>query len=303
MKRCWRSCCIAASRAPAHSRCIAGFGAHQQMHTPKIEALSEHLPIRIEFIETPERVDALLPALYDMVTDGLIEVQDTTIVKIARKDRPGPAPARIQQRGVAKMLRVFLGEADQSEGEPLYEAIVKRLRMLEIAGATVYRGILGYGAKGHTHRSGFFAYFERPAGDDLGDRFSGKDRRSDRRDRSDARRWTDRTFRRGLCSDRTCRGNGRCRRLGPLDWCGFCFPKRTSSTENPRMRLSSKSAGELGIAGAMVLRGVEGFGESAEMHRAHLLVSDRPIVVTIVDSEENVERACSRHWRICWRRA
>jgi PII-like signaling protein len=138
------------------SRCIAGFGVHQQMHTPKIEALSEHLSIRIEFIETPERVDALLPALYDMVTDGLIEVQDTTIVKIARKDRPGPAPTRIQQRGVAKMLRVFLGEADQSEGEPLYEAIVKRLRMLEIAGATVYRGILGYGAKGHTHRSGFF---------------------------------------------------------------------------------------------------------------------------------------------------
>jgi PII-like signaling protein len=47
---------------------------------------------------------------------------------------------------------------------------------------------------------------------------------------------------------------------------------------------------ELGIAGAMVLRGVEGFGESTEMHRAHLLVSDRPIVVTIVDSEENVAR-------------
>jgi PII-like signaling protein len=36
-----------------------------------------------------------------------------------------------------------------------YEAIVKRLRMMDIAGATVYRGILGYGAKGHTHKQHF----------------------------------------------------------------------------------------------------------------------------------------------------
>ena len=33
---------------------------------------------------------------------------------------------------------------------------MKRLRMLEIAGATVYRGILGYGAKGHEHKKSFF---------------------------------------------------------------------------------------------------------------------------------------------------
>ncbi|MCZ2075300.1 MAG: DUF190 domain-containing protein [Bryobacteraceae bacterium] len=45
------------------------------------------------------------------------------------------------------MLRIFLGEADQWQGEPLYEAIVKKLQTLQVAGATVYRGILGYGAK------------------------------------------------------------------------------------------------------------------------------------------------------------
>jgi PII-like signaling protein len=52
-------------------------------------------------------------------------------------------------------MQLFLGEADRLDGEPLYEAIVKRLRMLDIAGATVYRGVLGYGAKGHTHREHF----------------------------------------------------------------------------------------------------------------------------------------------------
>jgi uncharacterized protein len=47
---------------------------------------------------------------------------------------------------------------------------------------------------------------------------------------------------------------------------------------------------ELGIAGATVFRGLEGFGESAEMHRAHLLTHDLPIVVTIVDSDQNIQR-------------
>jgi PII-like signaling protein len=52
-------------------------------------------------------------------------------------------------------MRIFLGEADEFGGQPLYDAIVKRLRMMEVAGATVYRGILGYGAKGHTHKRNF----------------------------------------------------------------------------------------------------------------------------------------------------
>jgi PII-like signaling protein len=54
--------------------------------------------------------------------------------------------------GKAKMLRVHIGENDKWEGEPLYEAIVKRAAQLDIAGATVYRGILGYGAHKRIHR-------------------------------------------------------------------------------------------------------------------------------------------------------
>jgi hypothetical protein len=47
---------------------------------------------------------------------------------------------------------------------------------------------------------------------------------------------------------------------------------------------------ELGIAGATVFKGLEGFGESAEIHRSHMLTHDLPIVVTIVDSELNIQR-------------
>ena len=139
------------------TRAYAGFGSHQILHTPKIEVLAQHLPIRIEFVETPEKVDEVLPTLYEMVSDGLIEVQDTTVVKLARKSaKPESKTPHERKQGPAKLLRVYLGEADKSHDEPLYEAIVKKLLMMDIAGATVYQGILGYGAKGHQHKATFF---------------------------------------------------------------------------------------------------------------------------------------------------
>jgi len=139
------------------TRAYSGFGSHQRLHTPKIEVMAQHLPIRIEFVETPEKVDEVLPTLYEMVSDGLIEVQDTTVVRAARKSpKPGPKIAHEHRQGRATLLRVFMGEDDKWHGDPLYDAIVKTLRMMDIAGATVYRGILGYGAKGHEHKRSVF---------------------------------------------------------------------------------------------------------------------------------------------------
>ncbi|HEY6444241.1 MAG TPA: DUF190 domain-containing protein [Candidatus Acidoferrales bacterium] len=48
--------------------------------------------------------------------------------------------------GKAKMLRIHFGEDDRWQGKPLYRAIVEKCRELDIAGATVLRGIEGYGA-------------------------------------------------------------------------------------------------------------------------------------------------------------
>lgn len=47
---------------------------------------------------------------------------------------------------------------------------------------------------------------------------------------------------------------------------------------------------ELKIAGATVFRGLEGYGETTEIHHSHVLRHDLPIVVQIVDSPENIER-------------
>jgi PII-like signaling protein len=135
-----------------------GFGSHEQVHNPRSEYGGEHRPVRIEFIDTAERVDELLPTLYEMVTDGLVAVQDITVIKSVSKDHKTPAtepPRKIVTRA-AKLVRIYVGESDRCKEEPLYEAIVKKLRMMDFAGATVYRGILGYGAKRHTHKGGRF---------------------------------------------------------------------------------------------------------------------------------------------------
>jgi uncharacterized protein len=53
--------------------------------------------------------------------------------------------------GEGKLLRLFLGESDRWDGKPLYEAIVRRARAEGMAGATVLRGIEGFGASSHMH--------------------------------------------------------------------------------------------------------------------------------------------------------
>lgn len=55
------------------------------------------------------------------------------------------------ERGEGRLVRVFLGESDRSGGVPLYEAIVQRALEAGIAGATVLRGVEGYGAHSRIH--------------------------------------------------------------------------------------------------------------------------------------------------------
>jgi uncharacterized protein len=56
---------------------------------------------------------------------------------------------KIPEQG--KLLRIFIGESDKWEHQPLYEAIVLKARALGMAGATVLRGPMGFGANSHLH--------------------------------------------------------------------------------------------------------------------------------------------------------
>ena len=51
------------------------------------------------------------------------------------------------------LLRIFIGESDRHGGYPLYEAIVLKARETGLAGATVLRGAMGFGASSHLHTS------------------------------------------------------------------------------------------------------------------------------------------------------
>jgi len=133
---------------------IAGFGADHRMHSIGSVEISDHLPIRIEFIESREKVDELLGKLEDMAGTGLIEMQETTIAKPAQlsseKKAPPPPHARIE--GKAQMMRIYIGESDRWRDKPLHTALLEAMRANDIAGVTVYRGILGFGAHRHIHK-------------------------------------------------------------------------------------------------------------------------------------------------------
>ena len=136
-------------------RGIAGFGADHKMHTTRILRLTENLPIKIEFIESPEKCDEVLPKLHEMIGTGLIEVQETLIVKSAdppAKNALQPSAPPSKREGKAKLMRIYVGENDKWHDKPLYQALVESLRANEIAGVTVYQGILGYGANRRIHQ-------------------------------------------------------------------------------------------------------------------------------------------------------
>src|SRR5258708_20161284 len=54
-------------------------------------------------------------------------------------------------KGERTLMRIFIGESDKYRGKPLYEALVQRLREKGLAGATVLRGVAGFGASSTVH--------------------------------------------------------------------------------------------------------------------------------------------------------
>jgi PII-like signaling protein len=127
---------------------IAGWGADHVLHSTSLVDISDRLPIKIEFIETREKVDSILGKLSELVGTGMIEMQETMVAKPATLPKPvePPSPVELKIEGKAQMMRIFISEEDHWQNKPLYEALVEALRSNDIAGVTVYRGILGYGA-------------------------------------------------------------------------------------------------------------------------------------------------------------
>jgi PII-like signaling protein len=132
---------------------IAGFGADHHIHTSSLVELSDRLPVKVEFIETKEKVDELLGKLKELAGTGMIEIQETLIAKplSTGKEKPVIEPVHRKVEGKAKLLRIYIDEADRWDNKPLHEALVEALRANDMAGVTVYKGILGYGVHRKVH--------------------------------------------------------------------------------------------------------------------------------------------------------
>src|SRR5208282_2068687 len=104
---------------------VAGFGADHHMHSASFVEISDHLPIKIEFIESRRKVDELLGKLEEMVGTGMIEVQETTLAKAAdvSKKKKAPTPAHMKIEGKAKLMRIYIGESDRWNNRPLHKAL------------------------------------------------------------------------------------------------------------------------------------------------------------------------------------
>lgn len=64
----------------------AGFGAHSRIHTANILTLSVDLPMVIQIVDRADRIQAFLPILDEMVTEGLVAVQDLEVITYRHRD-------------------------------------------------------------------------------------------------------------------------------------------------------------------------------------------------------------------------
>jgi PII-like signaling protein len=135
-------------------RGVAGYGTDGVFHTAKMLELSTSLPVKLEVVDSEEMINTVLPDVYHVVEKGMVELADTTVVKCCPKaeEKQERKGEHMKLEGKAKMLRIVISEDDKWEGEPLYEAIIKRFILNDIAGATVYKAIAGYGPHKRYHK-------------------------------------------------------------------------------------------------------------------------------------------------------
>jgi hypothetical protein len=64
-----------------------GFGAHSRIHTAKILRLSEDLPVVVEIVDAPEKIEAFLPILDEMMDEGLVTVEPVKVLIYRHGDK------------------------------------------------------------------------------------------------------------------------------------------------------------------------------------------------------------------------
>jgi PII-like signaling protein len=144
-----------------------GYGARGFIHTDSALEGAGERPILIEIVDSPERVKAFAREVVPLLSkaDGLI-TEETVLVHhyqhesqavniSASPNKQEPAMDR-ELTGENVLLRIFIGESDRFEGKPLFDAVIMRAKGLGIAGCTVIRAVMGFGASSVVHKGHVF---------------------------------------------------------------------------------------------------------------------------------------------------
>jgi PII-like signaling protein len=154
-------------------RGICGLDSEGQLLETGRWSMVEHVPIIVEMVDHPHTIGGFLADVDEIVPQGLATLERAHVLvyrakragadtAAMRMDVPGGVtplstlPSReefpamhLSEEG--QLLRVFCGESDAWQNQPLYRAVVLKAKELGLAGATVLRGPMGFGANSRVH--------------------------------------------------------------------------------------------------------------------------------------------------------
>lgn len=151
-----------------------GYGAHRWIHDQTSDYSSFDIPIVVEIVDAADRIAVLMGELDTMVCEGLVIVRPVRVFRYthatergegngpgsstgqpSRPDRvaheEGNTPMKIEGEG--RRVTVYVGSADTWNGRNLALAIVEQCRAMGMAGATVSRGLMGFGKHSVIHKA------------------------------------------------------------------------------------------------------------------------------------------------------
>jgi PII-like signaling protein len=151
---------------------ILGFG-HHGLARDSAWALIDHSPVIVEIVDSAGKMAAFIQGPLRTIMSGGFFTLERAAVMIYRhraNDQPGnlslaaalpplsTMPAfhsgdQMTTNSNGVLLRVFIGDSDRFEHQPLYEAVLQKARQLGLAGATVLRGTEGFGAHSVVHKT------------------------------------------------------------------------------------------------------------------------------------------------------
>jgi PII-like signaling protein len=154
-------------------RGVLGLDVSGKLLEGRAWSLVDHVPVIVEIVDGPQAIGRFLTVLGQIIPEGMATLERAHVILYRHSERAARAAARhlqvpgpvaplstlpsaeeypaMRSSESGQLLRVFIGESDTWKGQPLYRAIVLRARELGLAGATVLKGPMGFGANSLLH--------------------------------------------------------------------------------------------------------------------------------------------------------